>query len=129
MSQTCPQELHISLLHDGELSPDQDGPLQQHLRACPACQKYAHALQRLDQTLLDDSAHQPRAARTRPWAPALAMATVVLALGLGAHLSPPPRQQKFAVSAPSGETYAVTVKGQAQLLSIEINGTTAQFDQ
>lgn len=136
----CPREETLSLHHDGRLPEDVQQELQAHLQGCAECRRYAQSLIDLDRAItgmVRGAATAPKArsrGKLTRWATALAASAALLALCVGAlKLNRSPRlpasatEQHFSLPAPSGGEYAVVVSGEAQLLSIEVNGTSASF--
>lgn len=140
-SASCPREEALSLHHDGRLPETERPELEAHLRSCPECRRYAHSLVELDRAITGmvrgaTAAPKARARRkaTR-WATALAASAALLTLCVGAlkltrtaRTAASPQPRHYSLPAPAGGEYAVVVSGEAQLLSIEVNGTSANFE-
>jgi anti-sigma factor RsiW len=142
----CPREDALSRRHDGELKGEELQQLEAHLAGCAVCREFESKLRTLDQLLTAPIAMtsgafaagqrkrgQSRQRRTTVWFAAASLAATLAVFGVAARVQPAPSPDggvvTYQVASPQGGTYHITVEGEAQLLSIEVNGTVARFPQ
>jgi hypothetical protein len=72
--------------------------------------------------------------RTTVWFAAASLVALLAVFGVANRVSRPRKPSgtsvvNYQLVSPQGGTYHISVQGQAELLSIEVNGTIAHFDK